>query len=131
MRPLPLAMVLAVSACAPKNAPDVSPTGDATAPEAATTAAGIRVPPLDDRQFHFFEMDNGMKALVVSDPDTDMAAAALDVHVGQFSDPPDREGLAHFLEHMLFLGTDAYPDIDAYRDFVQSHGGRTNASTQF
>ena len=122
-------MVLAVSACAPKNAPDVSPTGDANTPEATATAAGIRVPPLDDRQFHFFEMENGMKALVVSDPDTDMAAAALDVHVGQFSDPSDREGLAHFLEHMLFLGTDAYPDIDAYRDFVQSHGGRTNAST--
>ena len=70
-----------------------------------------------------------MKALVVSDPDADMSAAALDVHVGQFSDPSDREGLAHFLEHMLFLGTDAFPDIDAYRDFVQSHGGRSNAST--
>ena len=89
----------------------------------------IRKAPLDDRAYRYFELDNGMKAMVVSDPDTDMAAAALDVHVGQFSDPPDRLGLAHFLEHMLFLGTDAFPDVDAYRDFVQSHGGGSNAGT--
>jgi len=32
------------------------------------------------------------------------SAAALDVHVGHFSDPVDLPGLAHFCEHMLFLG---------------------------
>ncbi|MFT4622249.1 MAG: insulysin [Myxococcota bacterium] len=65
----------------------------------------------------------------MSDPAADMAAAALDVGVGQFHDPPDREGLAHFLEHMLFMGTDRYPDVDAYRRFVEDHGGATNAGT--
>lgn len=126
MRLIPFALVIAVTACAPKSSEPTAPP-----PVAAESAAssGIRVPPLDDRDYHYFELDNGMKALVVSDPDADMSAAALDVHVGQFSDPSDREGLAHFLEHMLFLGTDAFPDIDAYRDFVQSHGGRSNAST--
>jgi hypothetical protein len=104
LRLFPLALVIAVSACAPKSSEPVSapPT---VAPSAH--AQGLRVPPLDDRTYHYFELDNGMKALVVSDPDADMAAAALDVHVGQFSDPSNREGLAHFLEHMLFLGTDA------------------------
>ena len=33
-----------------------------------------------------------------------MAGAALAVSVGSFSDPPHLPGLAHFLEHMLFLG---------------------------
>ena len=74
-------------------------------------------------------LENGLRAVVVSDPRADMAAAALDVGVGQFHDPPDREGLAHFLEHMLFMGTDRYPDVDDYRRFVQDHGGSTNAGT--
>jgi len=112
---------LTASCAPPSQAPPVV--------AASATAVEIRKAPLDDRDYRYFELDNGMKALVVSDPDTDMAAAALDVHVGQFSDPADRNGLAHFLEHMLFLGTDAYPDVDAYRDFVQSHGGGTNAGT--
>ncbi|MBX2804241.1 MAG: insulinase family protein [Myxococcales bacterium] len=89
----------------------------------------LHKPPLDDRAYRYVALDNGLDALVISDADTDMAAAAMDVHVGQFSDPPDREGLAHFLEHMLFMGTDKYPDVDGYRDFVQSHGGRSNAGT--
>ena len=119
-RLLPLLLALALPACAPK----------APGPAAVMTAGvEIRRPPLDTRDYRYLQLDNGMKVLLVSDPETDMAAAALDVHVGQFSDPADREGLAHFLEHMLFLGTDAYPDVDAYRDFVQSHGGGTNAGT--
>ncbi|MBO87298.1 MAG: hypothetical protein CL927_18275 [Deltaproteobacteria bacterium] len=127
--PLPLfpfALVIALSACAPKS-PEPVQSPAVSAP--GTHPQGIRVPPLDDRTYHYFELENGMKAMVVSDPDADMAAAALDVHVGQFSDPSDREGLAHFLEHMLFLGTDAFPDVDAYRNYVQSHGGRSNAAT--
>ena len=50
-------------------------------------------------------LDNGLGALVVSDQDADKAAAALDVNVGRGSDPEGRPGLAHFLGHMLFLGT--------------------------
>ena len=42
--------------------------------------------------------------LLVSDPSTDKAAAAMDVHIGHMSDPPNLPGLAHFCEHMLFLG---------------------------
>ena len=45
-----------------------------------------------------------LKVLLVSDPDCDKAGAAMDVSVGALDDPADREGLAHFLEHMLFLG---------------------------
>jgi secreted Zn-dependent insulinase-like peptidase len=116
---------LVAGGCGPKAAP---PSVERAA-EAVADGVELRRPPLDDRSYRYLELDNGMKVLLVSDPETDMAAAALDVHVGQFSDPPDREGLAHFLEHMLFLGTDAFPDVDAYRDFVTSHGGRSNAGT--
>ena len=67
--------------------------------------------------------------LLISDPTTDKAAAALDLYVGSYQNPPQREGLAHFLEHMLFLGTKQYPQPDAYQTFISEHGGRHNAST--
>lgn len=66
---------------------------------------------------------------MISDKTTDMAAAAMDVRVGHFSDPDDTPGLAHFLEHMLFLGTKHYPDENQYSQFLSAHGGSSNAYT--
>lgn len=42
--------------------------------------------------------------MVISDPNANKAAAAMSVDVGAASDPVGLPGLAHFLEHMLFLG---------------------------
>ncbi|MCZ6853243.1 MAG: insulinase family protein, partial [Gammaproteobacteria bacterium] len=36
---------------------------------------------------------------------------------------------AHFLEHMLFIGTEKYPEVDGYQDFISAHGGSSNAYT--
>ena len=44
------------------------------------------------------------KVMVISDPNATKAPAAVSVDVGAASDPADLPGLAHFLEHMLFLG---------------------------
>jgi len=49
--------------------------------------------------------------------------------VGSKDNPPDRRGLAHFLEHMLFLGTDRYPEPGEYQQFISDHGGQHNAYT--
>lgn len=46
--------------------------------------------------------------MVISDPRATKAAAAMSVDVGAASDPVDLPGLAHFLEHMLFLGEQAH-----------------------
>ena len=51
-----------------------------------------------------------MKCLLISDPETDKSAAALDVNVGSALDPRPMHGIAHFLEHMLFMGTKKYPE---------------------
>ncbi len=83
----------------------------------------------DSRQYQSFTLDNGLKVLIISDPETKKAAASLDVFVGSASDPEDRAGLAHFLEHMLFLGTEKYPDADEYQTFIAQHGGSRNAFT--
>ena len=83
----------------------------------------------DSRQYQYLELDNQLKVLLISDPTTEKSAAALDVEVGSHDDPADREGLAHFLEHMLFLGTAKYPQADEYQTFISQNGGSHNAYT--
>lgn len=85
--------------------------------------------PIDNREYAFFQLKNQLKVLLVSDPETERAAAALRVAVGSAQDPDDRMGLAHFLEHMLFLGTSKYPEADAYQNFISDNGGQHNAYT--
>ncbi|XP_035698812.1 nardilysin-like [Branchiostoma floridae] len=58
-----------------------------------------------------------------------LSAAALCVGVGSFSDPEDLPGLAHYLEHMVFMGSEKYPDENAFDVFIKKHGGSDNAST--
>ncbi|MGE0385771.1 MAG: insulinase family protein [Gammaproteobacteria bacterium] len=100
----------------------------------AAAAPALEAPiksPNDRRDYAFVQLDNGLLALVISDPAADKAAAALDVGVGSSADPDDRQGLAHFLEHMLFLGTRKYPQAEEYQGFITQHGGTHNAFTAF
>ncbi|KZT41760.1 hypothetical protein SISSUDRAFT_981316 [Sistotremastrum suecicum HHB10207 ss-3] len=83
----------------------------------------------DDRQYRLIRLENGLRALLVHDPSADKAAAALDVSVGHLNDPDDMPGLAHFCEHLLFLGTEQYAVENEYKKFVTSNGGSTNAYT--
>jgi secreted Zn-dependent insulinase-like peptidase len=83
----------------------------------------------DSRQYESFTLENDLSVLVISDPQTTKAAASLNVTVGSANNPDDRPGLAHFLEHMLFLGTKKYPQANEYSSFIDSHGGSQNAFT--
>ncbi|MCD7468465.1 hypothetical protein HAX54_006673 [Datura stramonium] len=58
------------------------------------------------------------------------AAAAMCVRMGSFSDPFDAQGLAHFLEHMLFMGSTDFPDENEYDSYLSKHGGCSNAYTE-
>ena len=75
----------------------------------------------DSRRYRAIRLKNDLTALLISDKDAEKSGAALDVHVGHFSDPDELPGLAHFLEHMLFLGTKKYPDENSYAEYLQSH----------
>ena len=96
-----------------------------------STAAEIEKSPNDNRTYRSLVLDNGLKITLIHDAETDTASAAMDVAVGAGSDPKDREGLAHFLEHMLFLGTEKYPDAGDYAKFIKQNGGTNNAYTAF
>lgn len=85
--------------------------------------------PNDQRQYQALTLKNKLQVLLISDPESDKASAALDVYVGSADDPEAFLGLAHFLEHMLFLGTKKYPTPDEYQKFISDHGGSHNAFT--
>ncbi|XP_037087796.1 nardilysin-like [Pollicipes pollicipes] len=61
--------------------------------------------------------------------DEKMAAAALSIGCGSFAEPSDIEGLAHFVEHMVFMGNKKYPEENSFDVFVKNSGGTTNAHT--
>lgn len=85
--------------------------------------------PADNRQYAHMQLENGMQVILVSDPQTKQSAAALAVAAGSFQEPASQQGLAHYLEHMLFLGTEKYPDSESYNKFVAQYGGSSNAYT--
>ncbi|XP_046508337.1 insulin-degrading enzyme isoform X2 [Equus quagga] len=85
--------------------------------------------PEDKREYRGLQLANGIKVLLISDPTTDKSSAALDVHIGSLSDPPNIAGLSHFCEHMLFLGTKKYPKENEYSQFLSEHAGSSNAFT--
>ncbi|XP_012257789.2 nardilysin-like [Athalia rosae] len=59
-----------------------------------------------------------------------MAACGLCVGVGSFSDPPEIPGMAHFLEHMVFMGSEKYPKENEFDSYITKRGGSDNASTE-
>jgi len=84
---------------------------------------------MDTRPHQTLTLSNGLRVTLVSDPSSNAAAAAMDVHVGATSDPSQIPGMAHFNEHMLFLGTQKYPQEDSFTSFLSSNGGSSNAYT--
>lgn len=83
----------------------------------------------DPRSFKFITLSNGLKVALVQDKNTQKAYAAMNVGVGSLADPKDQRGLAHFLEHLLFLGSTKYPDSDDYKKYLSTNGGGSNAFT--
>ncbi|KAI5283391.1 Insulinase (Peptidase M16), partial [Ascosphaera aggregata] len=94
-------------------------------------------PIVDDRSYRLIRLSNKLEALLVHDAETDKASAAVDVNVGSFSDPEDLQGLAHCLEHALFMGTEkvsnnysgaGYWEEEA-RQYLSANSGYSNAYT--
>lgn len=60
----------------------------------------LETPSLDDRTYRVIRLPNQLEVLLVHDPQTDKASAAMDVNVGNFSDELDMPGMAHAVEHV-------------------------------
>ncbi|AYV82129.1 MAG: Zn-dependent peptidase [Homavirus sp.] len=83
----------------------------------------------DKREYKYKILDNDLEVIIVYDPTTTLSGASMNVNIGYYYDPPDYNGLAHFLEHMLFMGTQKYKSENHFMDFLNKHGGSTNAYT--
>jgi len=94
-------------------------------------------PDRDMSQYRWIKLENNLEVILVStasdNSDSDensgakVEAASVHVQAGHFDDTIP--GLAHFHEHMLFLGTKKYPSEDDYEGFLSAHGGFCNAYT--
>lgn len=92
-------------------------------------AADINKSPNDSRKYATFTLKNGIEVVTVSDPKLTTSAVTLSVGVGQFQDPENAQGIAHFLEHMIFMGSEKYKSPNEYMQFISENGGSTNAFT--
>ncbi|MCK6188867.1 pyrroloquinoline quinone biosynthesis protein PqqF [Pseudomonas sp. EYE_354] len=73
---------------------------------------------------------NGLRVTLRHAPRLKRCAAALRVAAGSHDVPLAWPGLAHFLEHLLFLGTRRFPTDDGLMAYVRRHGGQVNASNR-
>ena len=103
--------------------------GEPAAERQANGLPSLVKSPNDQRDYRHIKLKNKLDVLLISDPEAETSAASLDVYVGSYQNPADREGLVHFLEHMLFLGTSDYPVPGEYQTFISEHGGSHNAGT--
>lgn len=89
----------------------------------------IEKPKFDNRIFNGGQLDNGIKFSIINDTHLEKSFVTVCLKVGSFSDPAEYQGLAHFLEHMLFMGSKKYPDENYYSTRLNKLGGFSNAYT--
>lgn len=105
------------------------PINNHEVPRPDRIAENLERPALDNRSYRVIKLGNELEALLIHDPDTDKVSGALDVNVGSFSDADDMPGIAHAVEHLLFMGTEKYPKENAYNQYLTAHSGHSNAFT--
>lgn len=74
-------------------------------------------------------LPNGLEVLLISSPSIQKSSVAMAVPVGSWADPKEHLGLAHFLEHMLFLGTREFPQVGEFENYLRTNSGYMNAYT--
>ncbi|WP_392558244.1 pitrilysin [Orbus mooreae] len=83
----------------------------------------------DDRQYQLITLANQMKVLLISDSHAVKSLASLALPVGSLHDPKLQQGLAHYTEHMVLMGSKKYPEPSSFSEYLAQHSGSYNAST--
>jgi insulysin len=86
-------------------------------------------PGIDTSEYEFFVLDNKLKVYFNYDESVIASSVSLIVDVG--FDKDEIDGTAHLLEHMLFIGSEKYPEKNYFQKFMSTNGGDTNAFTKF
>ncbi len=75
-----------------------------------------------------FTLPNGLQVVVIEDHRAPVVVHMVWYRVGAADEPPGHSGIAHFLEHLMFKGTDDVPP-GKFSEIVQAQGGDDNALT--
>jgi len=78
--------------------------------------------------FEEYKLNNGMHVILHQDNSAPVVVTSVMYHVGAKDEQPDRTGMAHFFEHLLFEGTENIKKGEWFK-IVSSNGGRNNANT--
>jgi insulysin len=81
----------------------------------------------DTRNYIYKKLSNGLEVVIISDNNETLCGACLNVNIGSANETVP--GLAHFLEHMLFMGSRKYPKSNNFMSKINKSGGMTNAYT--
>jgi insulysin len=85
---------------------------------------------LDNRNYYIYDLSNKIHRLDVKySNDTDSIGVSVAIKCGFYNDPSEHPGLAHFIEHMLFLGSKKYPSHTLFSELLSKYNGTTNAFT--
>ncbi len=89
----------------------------------------LLTPSMQKRQIAKIRLDNGIEAYIISDPDLKHSAASVAIKAGSWNDPKEYPGMAHFVEHVVFMGTEAYPGENDFSQYISECSGKYNAFT--
>lgn len=81
----------------------------------------------DNRIYKWIELKNKLKVIMIRDKENTNCGALLNINVGSIHDT--LPGMAHFLEHMVFMGSKKYPNVTNFFDNISKNGGFANAMT--
>ena len=87
----------------------------------------IIIPKNEIREMRLIKLDNGIKVFIIEDESIKNIKFMLKISSGSLNDTVD--GLAHFLEHMIFMGSNKYPDENYFMKMLNKFNGKTNAYT--
>ncbi len=99
-------------------------------PIAATVLAASLATAASAQEVTSYTLDNGLEVVVIEDHRAPVVVQMLWYKAGSADEPVGSSGAAHFLEHLLFKGTEAFPEGE-FGDFVASIGGDENAFTSY
>ena len=78
--------------------------------------------------FEEYDLKNGLHVILHQDNTAPVVTTSVMYHVGAKDEQPDRTGMAHFFEHLLFEGTKNIKKGEWFK-LVSSNGGQNNANT--
>eukprot|EP01033_Poteriospumella_lacustris_P001998 gene1998-1454_t len=87
----------------------------------------LKKPLIDERAFQQVRLSNGIAVTLISDKRSEKSSCALSIGFGAAKD--SLPGLAHMTEHAVFLGSEKYPEENAYKKFLNKNGGGSNGAT--